>query len=84
MIRIKALDSESRLETFKHIFLNGDFESSFPDYRLKTNTRKTKANSLFYSGLNNFIHAGIEYPHDSYHSSKSLSLTEVIASNSAS
>lgn len=37
-------DSESKLEIFKHVVLDGNFESICVDYRLKTNTRKIKTN----------------------------------------
>jgi hypothetical protein len=30
----QGFDSKSRLEIFKHVFLNSDFENSFLDYRL--------------------------------------------------
>jgi hypothetical protein len=32
-------DSESKLEIFKHVVLDGNFESTCVDYRLKTNPR---------------------------------------------
>ncbi len=30
----QSFDPESRLEIFKHVFLTGDFENNFVDYRL--------------------------------------------------
>lgn len=40
-----TFDSESRLEIFKLVFLNGEpFESSFPDYRLNQNLDRMAKN----------------------------------------